>query len=207
VTTSKNSRTDMTTASGVFVCFDDLASLDVRTEDIRLATSNICRYNGFLDWRLLWHLALCTMLAEHYQKTGQVKDELTPAFAAMHDFHEVYVGDMTSGLKKYCPDYCLIEDQAEIAVHDFFGLSLVKRNKSEVRYVDLRALVLEMWCLGHPARIRCAGLYGGTPTQEEIDIFEAVRKWTADECWEAVIGAVFDGVVRSKIEDEAEIPF
>lgn len=183
-----NRSPDMVTHSGVWIHYDDLENLDVRIDDIRYATANICRYVGHLKWMLIQHLALCAVLAHHHLREGSVKSPLVPGYAAIHDFHEVYVADMPAGLKKYIQDYCKIEDKAEIRVHEVFGLPINLRPKDEVKFIDLRALVCEMYLLDHKAQTRCAELYGGVPTEAEMKIIITISKLSNNACWDCITG-------------------
>lgn len=181
--TTAKTHPDMMTKSGVWVDYSDLAHLDVRLEDIRRATENICRYVGHLNWHLLWHLALCGKLAEHHLESGSILNPSTPAYMAIHDFHEIYVADIPAGLKKYVPDYCKIEDAAEARVHQVLGLPIAEKDAFEVKFIDLRALVCEMYLLDHPAKERCAAIYGGPPTGAEITIAVEVQAMSAIQAW------------------------
>ena len=174
----------------MLVFYNDLENLEVRLEDIRYATANICRYVGHLKWPLIRHLALCTTLAYHHIGTNNISSRLTPGYAAIHDFHEIYVADIPAGLKKYIPDYCIIEDKAEARVHEVSGLPIDSRPKDEVKYIDLRALVCEMYLLEHKAKEHCAQLYGGVPTPAEMEIIRAISKLSDEGCWTVIVRAL-----------------
>lgn len=184
---NQNFTCDMTTKSGVQVRFDDLENLEVRVEDIRFASENICRYCGHANWRLIKHHALVTELAIEYFIRGRIKDPKTPGYASIHDFHEVYVTDVPHGLKKYIPDYCAIEHRAETRIHKVLGLDILKKNTEEVDFIDRRALVTEMALLGHPGYWANALKYGGRMEDFEEEIFYIVRDESTDKNWSRVM--------------------
>lgn len=175
--------------SGVIVYFDELEKLDVRIEDIKRGVTNICRYAGQLSWRLLWHLALCVELAKHHLERGNIKNKLTVPYVAMHDWHEVYVTDIPAGFKKYLSSYSELEYAAEKRVHEVFCFDIEDR-PDEVKCIDMRALVIEMTCLGHSAASICGERYGVEVTQEEIEIFKRIQQMDDEEAWKVVLTPV-----------------
>ena len=185
-----NRHPDLTTATGHHIYYDDLENLPFSLEDVRIASANIRRYVGHLDWKLIKHLCLCTRLAHHHHRRGQINNSLTEGYAAAHDFHEIYVADMPAGVKKYIQDYCKLEDIAENSVHRQLGLPIIHRPKEEVKYIDLRALVCEMYLLGHPSRVYCGKLYGGYPSEEEMIITRLVQNMSDDDCWKTICEAI-----------------
>lgn len=152
---------DMTTACGQYVYYADPYKTKILLDDLAIHASNICRYNGAVNWKLIQHLALCIELGldlqEHRATTRGIQrtalDQITLGYIALHDFHEIYVGDMVTGLKPHCGDYCLIENSWERWVHESVGLP--KGHSVEdigfVKMVDRAALCLEMYYLKHPA--------------------------------------------------------
>jgi hypothetical protein len=104
----------------------------------------------------------------------------------MHDFHEIYMADIPAGLKKYIPDYCRLEDQAERSVHRQLNLPIESRPSEEVKFIDLRALVCEMYLLDHKSKGACADLYGGVPTNQEMAIARLVQAAPTDACWNTI---------------------
>ena len=202
------SNVDAVTAFGHEICYGKPELIHVDPEDIRVHTSNICRYSGALKWELVRHLALCVSLLPLYSQF--LLDErgitLQQAYAAAHDFHEIYVGDVVSGFKKYLPQYREIEHAWEVEVHSQIGLPWEHRIYDVVRHVDVRSLVCEMWVLGHPAAEDVASQYGGTPTEEELEIFESVRSATLEECWNLTWRTVTKGRrLLDKVEHQLDI--
>lgn len=74
---------------------------DIDIEDIALALSNICRFSG--------HCHKFYSVAEHSVHCSNV---VAPEFAfaaLMHDTTEAYVGDMIRPIKKFIPDFSVME--------------------------------------------------------------------------------------------------
>lgn len=152
---------DMTTASGQNVFFSYPEQTKVLLEDLTIHASNICRYNGAIQWKLIQHLALCIDLAVDYQDYLKTYINYKPVaintinrgYVALHDYHEIYTGDMVTGLKAHCKDYSKIENNWERWVHKSMGLP--KGHPVEdvqfVKLIDRAALCLEMSYLNHPA--------------------------------------------------------
>ena len=180
---------DMITMSGAEIWYDQPEYTLVSWDDIRLQTSNICRYNGCLDWKLLEHLALCAYLAAVYADDAD-SAALASGYGASHDFHEIYCTDIVSGMKKHLPAYQAVESNWEQYVHDQIGLPWSDRPHKAVKYADGRALVVEMDGLGHPAMEHCSKIFGGLPTKREKAIFQLVHRASIDECWEVVMKSI-----------------
>lgn len=189
------SQIDMVTAQGHEVNYMYPRRTVVDPQDLKIHTKNICRYNGALLWQLVKHLALCTLLAKQrnpahmmaYKTPKDIQERsIQVAYCSSHDFHEIYCTDVVSGLKKYLPQYKLIENVWEEYVHHYLGLPLHDRNDAFVLYVDRRALVIEMACLGHPATKLVSEWYGGPMTDIEQDIFNTVNNMSLDEAWTLV---------------------
>lgn len=152
---------DMTTASGQHIYFRKPELTKILLEDLAVHASNICRYNGAVRWPLINHLALCIDLAVDYQEHLETYIKYKPVaintinlgYVALHDFHEIYTGDMVTGLKTHCKDYSKIENNWERWVHKSMGLP--KGHPVEdvqlVKLIDRAALCLEMSYLNHPA--------------------------------------------------------
>ena len=187
------SNVDMITTCGHVIDYSDFEKTTIDMEDIRISTTNLRRYNGGLDVTLLQHLVLCYLIAKNLLGTGEHKDILTPVYAATHDFHEIYVTDVTGGLKKYLTEYNTIEKGAEEHVHNMIGLPLRYKNFEEVLWVDNRALVAEMSHHGHPGAAVCAERYGGPMTDVERVLIRSVYSKTNEELWEMLHGVVLQG--------------
>lgn len=180
---------DYTTASGHKIYFNDISTLVFDWDDIHIHTKNINRYNGGLNWKLIQHLALCVELVhsiyhENYELAAQV---------AIHDFHEIYIGDMVSGLKKYCPGFQDIEERWEGAVYQALA---IPKDDVNCKYIDLLALTLET----HYLRSKVAseiqkdladnGYYYVPTSNLNQKVFHTVSHMTLDECFYLVKSTV-----------------
>lgn len=155
---------DSITAFGNVIKYDDPSRTKVDLEEIRHHITNICRYNGARQVRLIHHLALCAYIAEivpaHLDHPRDGTDSplydyiVQRGYAAVHDFPEVYLGDVVSGFKKYLPDYKKFEELWDPYVHDQVGLPWQYRNAKLVKQIDNIALVTEMAATQHPAAER-----------------------------------------------------
>lgn len=166
---------DAVTMSGQLIYFDDPSKTNISLYDIISSARNICRYNGAIKWSLLGHLLFCYYIAESPYIVNKVRSTFimqkndseirnilwylkTHAFA--HDFHEIYVGDMVSGLKKHCPDFQRIENSWEMYVLKKINLLTSERQKRMyqeikpiLKEIDLIALVNEMSYFKHPGLV------------------------------------------------------
>jgi hypothetical protein len=143
-------------------------------DDLKSPVLNIRRYNGGSDWTLAQHLALGILLAS----SSEVK-----TYFAMHDLHEAILGDIVTGLKKYIPDFEVLESRWEnyfikIFLQNNFPSEQIRR---EVKMLDLHCLKLEMYCLNHK------GLYyidvEWEPSSIEEAIFKFVKESDPDFLW------------------------
>lgn len=189
---------DMITARGHFVDFRFPNLTEIDLEDLRIHSTNICRYNGALEWRLVQHSALCAGLLNVYRdytfpdniRLTSRERIIQKAYAGIHDLHEIYVGDMVNGLKKYVPEYCDIEYQWENRVHDSFRLPMIFKEPKVIKFIDHRALVIEMTRLQHPGAERVQSQLGGRPSNKEVDLFKDIDSIDYNSAWVQIIDAV-----------------
>lgn len=166
---------DAITMSGQVIYFDTPSKTIISFYDIINSARNLCRYNGAIKCNLLTHLILCYYIAEtpyiinkvnslfKMQKNyNEIKDleKYLKFHAFAHDFHEIYVGDMVSGLKKYCQDFKLIEQAWENYILSEVKLLRSQKDKEIyqdlkplLREIDLIALVNEMSYFKHPGLV------------------------------------------------------
>lgn len=140
------------TASGQPIVFLDPSQTAVLSSDLYIALSRVCRYGGHVPFSVLQHLALCVKLAERWCADNAALDEALPYIAA-HDLHEAYVGDLVNGLKQVLPEFrARIEEPWKGHVHLQLGLLWPPPDsvRALVRWVDLRALAVEMTEFRHP---------------------------------------------------------
>ncbi len=193
----------MITARGHKIDFSRPDQLVMDFEDFRIHTSNTCRYNGALDWKLVRHLWLTGELlrmnyVDNKEYMSNYKDvdpaELKAGFSDplialgyAHDLHEIYVGDMVSGLKKHCSEYCSVENIWETEILTRLGLHKTSVSlKDLVKWADYRALYIEMESLGHPAAPLIQSKAGGTMTEKETAIFKICKQKHISSLWTGI---------------------
>ncbi len=181
---------DAMTGRGFKIWFNRPELTPVDLEDIKYSAQNICRFNGHCKWSLLQHLTLCTLLAQYHLDPAMESTEHLIAQCACHDMHETYIGDVISGLKKYLADFQKIEALWETYVLSTFGLSMpTGTTKWFVKYIDNKALTLEMIGARHLSADRVAKIFG-QPEEEETEIYEFVRELDPDACWFIINSAI-----------------
>jgi hypothetical protein len=198
---------DMITAFGHEVRYDKPEQTTVDPEDLRVHSSNICRYSGAINWKLIKHLALVVKLVDLYYD----KNPVHRAYAAAHDLHEIYCTDVVSGLKAYLPIYKKIEDSFEEHVHETLGLPWGLKDVDVIHFVDRRALIIEMAYHNHPGmevalkKFKNTPFYG-RPTAAEMKIIHQVHKMSPNRCWDLVWRAVVTGreVIKQTEMNETE---
>ncbi len=137
-------KTVIMTHSGQVIHFLDPSATIINWSDIDYVLPRLRRYNAHQDTMLLDHLVLCTLLV--YMAGGS---DLEAGYAAIHDLHEVWFGDLPGGLKECIPDLYVIEEMWEGHVHNHFGYAFPPHDDiaALVKKVDLRARDIE--CLYH----------------------------------------------------------
>jgi hypothetical protein len=116
--------------SGGLFNFDDPENSHFTIEDIAHNLSHLCRFNGACDrfFSVAQHSVNCSRLLQTRQMLG-------------HDGAEAFYGDMTTWLKKLCPDYRGHLARGEDVVADRLG---VERGMSDdMKRVDYLALAVE----------------------------------------------------------------
>ena len=158
----------------------------IHLEDLYQGLTTIRRYNGQMDVTIMQHLAYCAA----YSTATEPKNHRLAAYAAAHDLHEAYVGDMNYHLKAQCPGFVRIEEMWENYVHDQMGLPLAHRPSEQVRMIDMRALVVECAAHEHPAleSVLTSGL--AYPSAMETDLYAQVEAWSQQEQWGYVLNAI-----------------
>jgi predicted RecB family endonuclease len=127
-------------------------------------------------------------------KANYTLNPLASLYAGAHDLHEVYVADIVSGMKPHLTNYRRIEYSWEVYVHESLGLPWSLRPHEEVKYVDMRALVLEMNVLRHPSAKEVASQLGGEPSGEELQIMMDVRALSVSDCWDLLWAEICQGI-------------
>ncbi len=184
-------RTPMLTATGEPVIYTDPSCTRVLGMDVFLHLSTQRRYLGAIDVPILLHLALCTRLAQRSKLSQEVI-----AYAAAHDVHEAYIGDMPTALKEVLPSWkALIEDPWEGHVHRQLGLEWppAPRTTRLVKAIDLTALLVEMRCFEHACYAEAAGRIGRGATSDEMEVLAGLLRNEPRYWYGVVADAIHQG--------------
>lgn len=154
-------KADYHTVHGAPVYLLDPDRTPILSADIYEHGRGAMRYNGAPRVSVLAHSALVALLAE---RTGEnifcVRD------CAAHDLHEVYVGEVVTGMKPYLRGFkdleSVWEQRMRLAVG--IGIPLSPHDKAKVKHYDLRALVVEMTWYKHP-HLKLLNLPPATPSE------------------------------------------
>lgn len=176
--------------SGVPVWYLHPQRTELELADFQTPITNICRYNGGVQWPLVRHLALGVLLCRQNPNDSKMNRNVA-AYYAMHDLHEAIVGDIVSGMKKHLPSFQHIENLWETHVHNQLNMPLHgSLNPAAVHTLDLLALAVEMTCLMHPAVEIVQEDTGLIPTAEELECFFAVQNMSSITCFAIIVDAI-----------------
>lgn len=148
----------------------------IKYEDILFSLSYVNRYTG--------HAGPYSVIQHSKFVMDLLPEELKP-YGGAHDFHETYVNDISSPVKRLFRHmvgadwgYERVVSLFDVAIHDTFGLEfpLSAAAKKEVVRADLTALATEMVQL-FPANPRDAEFMSGLPKPVDVEI----PTLTADE--------------------------
>jgi hypothetical protein len=125
---------------------------EIKTVDLGVQLSRICRFNGALDpsvsgiYSVAQHLVHCCDVAPFEFKLE----------ALLHDAHEAYIHDIIKPVKDCLPDYRQLERLNEAVLRKKFGLP--KKMSPEVKEIDGRMYATEERDLCHSdwAKFECA---------------------------------------------------
>lgn len=119
--------------SGGYFKFLEPETSEFEIEDIAHNLSHVCRYGGGSRYHF--------SVAQHCVNASFI---VPPAFALealLHDAAEAFFGDMTSPLKRLCPDYVRLLEAAELVVARRFGVP--EKLSPEVKLADMQLLLVE----------------------------------------------------------------
>jgi len=114
---------------------------DICIDDISIALSNLCRFNG--------HVGEFLSVSDHSLHVLKIVSEKTRArdvlrAALLHDASEAYLGDMSTPLKSLCRDYQGIELLFQGVIEQRFDLQNVTQSGWElIKEADYTALQIE----------------------------------------------------------------
>lgn len=125
-------------------CFDynNITKESIDKIDITMALTRLNRFTG--------HTARPYSVAEHTYNCYRLAKELNYSIREqflvfIHDFAEVYCGDVNTSLKNLLPEYKKIERQIELAICDYFGIKPpTKEEEKMIKVVDYTMLIIEM---------------------------------------------------------------
>lgn len=125
------------TNSGLVFDFVNPTEDMIDIEDVAHALSQLCRFTGHCD--RFYSVAEHSLVgALFFMEQGE--DELAFEFL-MHDAHEAYVGDLSTNLKKLCPDFKVVEERVDKIIRRKYNMA--ETMPSEVKQMDIRMLATE----------------------------------------------------------------
>lgn len=131
--TSFNGSPDIMTVSGKFFEFLNPQPEQIDINDIAHALSMKCRFAG--------HTLRFYSVAQHSVHVSYNCDPADALAGLLHDAAEAYLVDMPKPVKKFLPEYQMIEDRVQRAIFETFGLSTIE--PSSVKRADARMLATE----------------------------------------------------------------
>lgn len=172
-------------------------------KDIRAGLQGMRRFGGSVDCTLLAHSLLCAEIADDIRWAMYPQYRKAKAYCAIHDFHEVYVQDISSGHKKHLPGFQAIEPAWQDWMREEMGLE----NPDDIAlqvvgHVDMLALATEAMFHKHPC-LQQLGLdkYALEDIKKTwLPIQERVYSMTHDEQWELLLKHIgeYNGENRSR---------
>ena len=163
--------TFIVTVSGKRFDFVDPRPEQICIEDIAHALAVIPRFVGHSRWP---EYGTAYSVGQHSVHTmelvmdagGSVYEQL---WALLHDASEAYMGDCSTPLKRLLPDFRVIEERVEHAIHNTFGLE--HERPMIVDWADKQALRLEARDLHHQA------LAAALPVEGELRQAHPLSAW------------------------------
>jgi len=133
------------TYSGRFVDLSNPQPDSIYLPDILRGLENSNRYAGqsCQPFSVARHTEFGCRILEHFMDLGVLDEELLVHFV-VHDFHEAYMGECPSPLKRLLSGYKEVSQDLDGAIYDCFRLpDMTEEQKWQVRVVDLLALCAE----------------------------------------------------------------
>ncbi|AKD38120.1 hypothetical protein I926_03970 [Pasteurella multocida subsp. multocida OH4807] len=129
------------TYSGKYIDYKNPDFNEINITDIAHHLSLENRFMGQTSepYSVASHSLFCAEIAEYLNYSAYMQLRVL-----MHDFHEAYVKDIPTPLKKVCPDFCALEAKFEKLVELRYMLpALTEQEIQQIKYVDLVALLME----------------------------------------------------------------
>ncbi|HHE3654153.1 TPA: hypothetical protein ACPDWD_001470 [Pasteurella multocida] len=129
------------TYSGKYIDYKKPDFNEINITDIAHHLSLENRFMGQASepYNVASHSLFCADIAQYlgYSPYMQLR-------ALMHDFHEAYVKDIPTPLKKICPEFCELEAKFEKLVELRYMLPALTADEiKQIKHVDLVALLME----------------------------------------------------------------
>lgn len=132
------------TYSGVLIDPGDIKPEQINLIDITHHLTNENRFGRALPFDIHYSVAEHSMyLAAYVYKTTE-SIELARC-ALMHDAAEAYLGDITTGLKRYLHDYKVLESKLDFTIHEKYNISV--KHHDYISSLDKRIIMDEIRCL------------------------------------------------------------
>lgn len=108
---------------------------EVDMQDIAVAMSNTCRYNGLVSsfYSVAQHSVIMSYWAEDLHE--ETNPDIARA-ALLHDAAEAWIGDIPSPLKRLCPMISKIEEKIAHMLFEIHGLDPALFDCEEIKELD-----------------------------------------------------------------------
>ena len=123
---------------------------EICIDDIAHALSNICRFGGhsYRHFSVAEHSLGVEWLVRKYQSMckggNSVKSKKVRLFALMHDAAEAYLGDISTPIKQFIPEFKIMENKIQRAIEDRLCEGVKSKNDKEfIKNCDVESVVGE----------------------------------------------------------------
>lgn len=147
---------------------------DVKISDIAAGLSRSCRYAGQIRDDVDFYAVSehSVLMLEWLEAQGGIEYCEDGLKILLHDASEAFLVDMASPLKAILPEFRAIEDRAQAAIEEAFGLEASRLSKEMIKSIDIRirmdereALINEP-ALSHQKRV----VWEHTPEMEGLGV-------------------------------------
>lgn len=172
------------TGEGHTVRYDVPQAQVVDFKDIEEALGGINRWGGQRRFSVLKHLLLCIWIAEALGYREAVP------YVAVHDWEEVYTGDIATGMKPYIPGLARLAHGFATACHRKVELEypVPQRIKAQIKQVDLLALCAEAMALDMNPEVVCRET-GYTAVAKYVELVDVADMTPDSWAWRDILAA------------------